>query len=137
MIDGTGKPPVPNAVVVVRGDRIVAAGKGAPIPAGARVIEAAGRTLLPGLIDMHTHITVQEDLLPLFLANGITAIRDLGCADEKLGGLIRLREDLAANRAVGPRLFLAGESEEQRAVDVVLQMGAQRRPHAAASVGRR
>jgi imidazolonepropionase-like amidohydrolase len=108
LIDGTGKAPVPNAVVVIRGERIVAAAKAAAIPTGARIIEAAGRTLIPGLIDMHTHVTVQDDLLPFFLANGVTTIRDLGCADEKLAGLIRLRGDLAAHQVTGPRLFLAG-----------------------------
>ena len=53
VIDGTGKAPIPNAVIVIRGDRIEAIGSGVTPPAGARVIEAAGKNILPGLWDKH------------------------------------------------------------------------------------
>ena len=58
LIDGTGAPAVPNGVVVVTEDRIVAVGRdgAVPIPAGARRIDLGDATLLPGFIDAHTHI---------------------------------------------------------------------------------
>lgn len=67
LIDGTGRPPVKDSVVVLKGDRILAVGKRGEveIPAGAEVIDASGRTVLPGLIDAHTH----------FLWMGIAMIR--------------------------------------------------------------
>src|SRR5262245_57258555 len=58
LIDGTGKNPINNAVVVVEGGRIKAVGsKGqVSVPAGAQVIKTDGRTILPGLIDGHIHL---------------------------------------------------------------------------------
>jgi imidazolonepropionase-like amidohydrolase len=58
LIDGTGRPPVSNAVVVISGDRITAAGpaSGVRVPAGAKVIDLGDVTLLPGFIDAHTHL---------------------------------------------------------------------------------
>src|SRR6266850_1219794 len=58
LVDGTGGAPVPDAVVVVDGDRVVAAGaRGAlPWPHDAEVIDVRGRTIIPGLIDAHDHL---------------------------------------------------------------------------------
>jgi cytosine/adenosine deaminase-related metal-dependent hydrolase len=58
LVDGTGSPARP-ATVVIRGSRIeavVPAGDAPPVPPQARVIDAAGQTLLPGLFDLHTHL---------------------------------------------------------------------------------
>jgi imidazolonepropionase-like amidohydrolase len=57
LIDGTGGAPIANPVVLVESGRITAVGAGLAVPQGARVIDLAGKTLLPGLIDAHVHLT--------------------------------------------------------------------------------
>ncbi len=59
LIDGQGGAPLANPVVVIEDDRIARVGAGLPVPAGAEVIDLGGATLLPGLIDCHTHLTGQ------------------------------------------------------------------------------
>ena len=70
-----------NHTVIVEGDHIVALGPTSDIevPAGALRIEGAGRFLMPGLADLHVHLRYQEDL-PLYVANGVTTILDMGAA---------------------------------------------------------
>ena len=106
MIDGTGAAPVENSVVMVRDGRIVAAGSSGKVkvPAGVRVIHAAGRSLLPGLWEMHTHYSGVE-FGPALLAAGITTARDCG---GELGFLTSVRRKIEKEHALGPRLLLAG-----------------------------
>ncbi|UCD44797.1 MAG: amidohydrolase [Candidatus Bathyarchaeota archaeon] len=75
LIDGTGRPPVRDSVVVLDGDFIAAVGKNGEIelPKGANVIDASGRTVLPGLIDAHMH----------FMGLGIKMIRAVDLSDTK------------------------------------------------------
>ena len=77
LINGTGAAPVADAVVVIEGDRITAAGPRAQvkIPKGATVIDAKGKTVLPGLWDMHAHFE-QVEWGPIYLAAGVTTV---GC----------------------------------------------------------
>jgi imidazolonepropionase-like amidohydrolase len=70
------------------------------VPAVARIIDGAGRTLMPGLIDMHAHVA--ESYLPLFLANGITTVRDMNGSPQRL----RLRRRIQAGEVAGPTLFV-------------------------------
>src|SRR5437870_11016657 len=56
VVDGTGAEPA-SATVVMRGDRITAVGPNVEIPSNARVINAQGHTLIPGLFDLHTHLS--------------------------------------------------------------------------------
>src|SRR5258705_2614741 len=103
LIDGRGVAPVSDAVVVVRGERIVAVGKRASvsIPAGAEVVDASGLTLVPGLIDSHFHIDGDDPLPALYLTHGITSVRDPGQWTEAY--------DVARRGpAPVPRLFLCG-----------------------------
>ncbi|HEY0377971.1 MAG TPA: amidohydrolase family protein [Pyrinomonadaceae bacterium] len=103
LIDGRGGEPVPDAVVLIRGERIIAAGRRASVrvPAGAETIEAGGLTLLPGLIDAHFHIDGDDPLPALYLTHGVTSIRDPG----------QWIEAYTAARAASapvPRLFMMG-----------------------------
>src|SRR6188472_1965505 len=63
LIDGTGGAPVDNSVVLVQGDRITAAGPRArvQVPQGATVVDAAGKSLIPGLVDAHYHLNQPPD----------------------------------------------------------------------------
>lgn len=103
LIDGRGGAPVADAVVVVRGEKIVNAGSRAstPVPKGAEVIEAKGLTLLPGLIDSHFHLDGDDPLPALYLGHGITSVRDPGAWIEAYAAVRKSREMI-------PRLFLAG-----------------------------
>lgn len=105
LIDGTGRPPLPDAVVVVEGTRITAVGTSGrvSVPSGATVINLAGRTLLPGLIDGHVHL--QDWEVPMFLPFGITTIADI---HNDTAWSIAQREALKSGRIKGPRLFVSG-----------------------------
>ena len=80
LIDGRSGSPVSNAVVIVRGVKIASAGsrKSAQIPEEAEVLNATGRTLLPGFIDSHFHIERDYELPRLVLSRGVTSLRDPG-----------------------------------------------------------
>jgi imidazolonepropionase-like amidohydrolase len=105
LVDGTGAPPVADAVVVVAGGKIVAAGPRAKVtvPAGARTVDAAGNTLVPGLWDMHAHVE-QVEWGPVYLAAGVTTVRDCG---NELDFVRAMRDTIAAGKGIGPRLLLA------------------------------
>jgi imidazolonepropionase-like amidohydrolase len=125
LIDGHGGAPVRNPVVVIEDDRIVSVGAGLAVPAGADVIDLGGATLLPGLIDCHTHLTGQpgdnyyDDRFrksPIdhavvahvyakrTLDAGFTTVRDVGA-----GELIDIAMRNAINRGTiaGPRMLVA------------------------------
>src|SRR5882672_4853413 len=78
LIDGTGASPVKNAVVVIEGNRFKAIGVKGKVsyPPNAKVIDATGKTILPGLIEAHFHFR-QEWASPIFLHFGITTFYDL------------------------------------------------------------
>jgi imidazolonepropionase-like amidohydrolase len=105
LIDGTGRPPVPDAVIVVRDGRIGAVGPASavPMPAGLPVVEGRGHFVIPGLWDMHAHVG-QADWAPVYLGSGVTTIRDMGGDFEFL---TRFRDALDKG-APGPRVLLAG-----------------------------
>jgi imidazolonepropionase-like amidohydrolase len=105
LIDGTGAPPVDDAVVVVEGGKITAAGpaRKVAVPAGARTVDAAGATLVPGLWDMHAHLE-QVEWGPVYLAAGVTTVRDCG---NELDFVRAMRDTIAAGKGVGPRVVLA------------------------------
>jgi len=105
LIDATGAPPVPDAVVVIEEGRIRAVGPRArvAIPDRARRLEATGKTLLPGLWDMHAHFE-QVEWGPLYLAAGVTTVRDCG---NELDFIRAVRDSVDAGKGLGPRVLLA------------------------------
>jgi imidazolonepropionase-like amidohydrolase len=94
-----------NQMVIVNGNRIQNVGndRAASIPEGAEVIDGAGKTLLPGLFDMHGHFAAYEGILNI--ACGVTDVRDLG---NDMGRLLRWKQQMDANEMIGPRIVLAG-----------------------------
>ncbi len=77
VIDATGAPPKPDFTVVVRAGRIVSVQPRVDAIADAVVIDATGKFLIPGLWDMHMHITAPQIMFPLLVANGITGVREM------------------------------------------------------------
>src|SRR5271166_330149 len=113
VIDTTGGPPRPDMTVIVKDQRIVELGKSDTVhaPAGAQLVDGSGKYLIPGLWDMHVHevfgdwIPRNEKVMPpLFVANGITGVRDMG---GDLDVLKVWRAEIAAGRLVGPRMIIA------------------------------
>jgi imidazolonepropionase-like amidohydrolase len=106
LIDGTGRDPVLDSVVVIEKGRIVEAGPKSrvKIPSGAQKIDARGKTILPGLWDMHAHFE-QVEWGPIYLAAGATTVRDCG---NEFEFITAVRDAVANGRGLGPRLLLAG-----------------------------
>ena len=103
-----------DRTVVIEGAKItsIAPSAGFPIPEGARVLDAHGQYLIPGLWDMHVHSAFgdwfpggREVILPLFVANGVTGVRDMG---GDLPVLFEWRKQIAAGKLVGPRMVVSG-----------------------------
>jgi Amidohydrolase family len=103
-----------DRAVQVEGDRItrVAAADKFRIPRHARVIQAGGEFLIPGLWDMHVHSAFgdwfprgRDVILPLFIANGVTGVRDMG---GDIPVLLAWREQIAKRELAGPRMVIAG-----------------------------
>ena len=127
MIDGRGGAPLEPAMVRIEGERIAAVGRTLPVPAGVRVIDLGAATLLPGMIDLHTHLTGArgvhwEDALVkttpghdalwgaanalVTLKAGFTTCRDMGPTWPYVD--VDLRDAIDAGAVPGPRLMVAG-----------------------------
>jgi len=106
IVDGTGRPAIADGVVVVRDGRIADVGPRADvvIPPDVARVPLDGKTVVPGLWDMHTHVT-QIEWAPVYLAAGVTTVRDMGNENEFIAPL---RDAIESGRALGPRLLLAG-----------------------------
>jgi len=109
ILDALDPAPRRDQTVVIEGNRIVAVGPAASItvPRGARVVEGQGKFLVPGFWDMHVHTTVPggRELLGLYLANGVTGVRDMAGEWAELTGW---RREIRAGRLAGPRIVASG-----------------------------
>lgn len=122
VIDGTGRPPIENAVVVIEGEKIKAVFRegAAPIPSGATIIDASEKSILPGLIDVHVHFgaspgagTSPEEFgqarrihdLKAFLYCGVTTFKSLG---DDQGKILSLRRRESIEHRISPRIFAVG-----------------------------
>jgi imidazolonepropionase-like amidohydrolase len=127
LIDGTGAATLSPAMVLIEGDRIIEVASHLGIPAGARIIDLGDATLLPGLIDLHTHLTGDErvhweDALTkstpprdalwgarnarITLLAGFTTCRDMGPAWPYVD--VELRRAIDEGAVPGPRMLVAG-----------------------------
>jgi len=105
VVDVTSGRIIPNSTVVVDGTTIDVAPNG-KAPANAQVVDGQDKFLIPGLWDMHAHTEASgEAWLPLYVANGVTGIRDMGSA---LDYILQMRDGTASGRILGPRIFAAG-----------------------------
>lgn len=108
IVDPAGGPLQPDMTVVISGNRIAAVGSASSVvvPRGARVIDGKGRYLIPGLWDMHVHLShLPAEMLPLFLANGVLGVRDMGGEVEQV---LRWREQVTSGRLLAPRIVAPG-----------------------------
>ncbi|MBI4165457.1 MAG: amidohydrolase family protein [Acidobacteria bacterium] len=126
VIDGTGAPPQPNAIILIDGKKIVAIGKQGAInvPAGAKVIDASGKYIIPGLIDTNIHLfltpaidqawlgkyegrfeEIAAEAAQLALKSGLTTVFD---SWGPLQPLLNARDGIRRGELVGSRLYVAG-----------------------------
>lgn len=114
VIDATGAAPQQNSTVVIEKQHISEVGPSAstPIPRGTKVIDGSGKFLIPGLADMHIHLTgagepegSREFIIPLLVANGITTVRDMG---GRVDSLKQLRAEINSGKRMGPQIFFTG-----------------------------
>jgi hypothetical protein len=97
-----------NSAILVEKDRIKEVGDASSlkIPTDARVIDARGKWVIPGLIDMHVHGSARIDVpIALYVANGITVIRDMG---GNVTSLRMTRQRIESGETLGPHLFYTG-----------------------------
>jgi imidazolonepropionase-like amidohydrolase len=106
LIDGSGRAPVQDAVILVKDGHIQAVARvnEVPVPRGALRMTLIGKTVVPGLVDAHAH--VERWAVERYVAWGVTTVRDLGASTTD--SLIALKNDLDLGSVVGPRMFTSG-----------------------------
>ena len=108
VIDGRGGPALAGMTVLIRNGRIDAVGPATDveIPAGTQVVEGAGAFLIPGLWDLHTHLSkMRSPALPQLVASGVLSVRDAG---GDMPELQRWKAEIRAGARSGPRILMAG-----------------------------
>jgi imidazolonepropionase-like amidohydrolase len=115
LIDGSGAPAKPHQTVIVEDGKIAAidnSGMGFAGKLPGKHVDGSGKFLIPGLWDMHVHMVFgdwfphgKEITLPLFIANGITGVRDMG---GELDVLQQWRKEISAGTLIGPRIVISG-----------------------------
>ena len=106
----------PDQIVVIENKHIVSvsSGKSEKFPRGTRVVNCNGLFLIPGLWDMHVHLAfgdwfprAKDISLPLFIANGVTGVRDMG---SELDVVQRWRDEIETGMTIGPRIYKIGRA---------------------------
>ena len=118
VIDGNGGAPIEDGTVVILGAKISAVGPSdsTSFPTNARVIDVAGKTIMPGLADMHVHLVGGWDgeavdmlgferYLNALLYAGVTTVLDTGNVEPYI---LQMKQEIAAGRLLGPRIYCAG-----------------------------
>ena len=105
LFDSESAQSIPDSTVVISGNRILAVGRegSVPIPPQAEVIDAHGKALLPGLWDMHVHLSGHDGVL--HIAAGVTSVRDMANDIDTVG---ELKRQYGTGELVGPRVINAG-----------------------------
>jgi imidazolonepropionase-like amidohydrolase len=127
VIDGTGGPVREDQTVVLSGGKIQAVGSAAAIPSGAKVMDLAGRTVIPGLVGMHDHLFYPQgggyfaemgfSFPRLYLACGVTTIRTTGSIEPYTDLEIKKRID--AGLLPGPKMHVTGPYLEGKGAAIV------------------
>lgn len=115
VIDATGAPPRTGMTVLIEDGHIRAVGSTdrVEVPRGVRAVDGSGKYLIPGLWDAHVHLSyIGSDALRLFVANGITHVRDAG---GRLAETKAIRDRVAGSDLVGPRVEISGPNLEGEA----------------------
>ena len=120
VVDVAGGKTVPEQAIAVRGDTIVEVGPDASLArrySAGKSIDASGKFVMPGLWDMHVHfgggselIEENKNLLPLYVAYGVTTVRD--CGADISPSVLEWRSAVAEGRLLGPRIFTSGPKLE-------------------------
>jgi imidazolonepropionase-like amidohydrolase len=111
LVDGSGAAPIEDSVIVIEGTRIRSAGPRSmtPVPQGGEIVNGAGKTVIPGLVDVHVHYpddpAEMQRGLRAQLYFGVTTVRSAGADTDQLLDVIA---DLRAGKIAGPRLYTAG-----------------------------
>ncbi|MEI9476551.1 MAG: amidohydrolase family protein [Deltaproteobacteria bacterium] len=101
-----GDPPLERGVIIIRGDEIKSVGEGQEVvTAGARLVDASGKSVLPGIIDVHIHSMNSYENLKSLLVGGVTSVRDLASFPEWIFEAKWKERD---DKITSPRLFVAG-----------------------------
>jgi imidazolonepropionase-like amidohydrolase len=106
LIDGTRAAPKAGMNVIIENKRIASIGTTEVIPPGAEIVDGKGKFAIPGLWDMHVHLTeVSEIACPALIANGVTGVRDMGGSLEIIDWI---RSRVSEGTIAGPHIFRAG-----------------------------
>jgi imidazolonepropionase-like amidohydrolase len=111
IIDGNGGTPIENGTIIIEGEQIKSVGANIRIPQGAKIIDAAGQTAMPGLADMHVHLADGGGLLGYqrrlnaLLYSGVTTVMDMGGV---MPFVQQMRQAIEADRIPGPHIYYVG-----------------------------
>ena len=105
LIDGNGGPPLQDSVLLIKGNRIVRVGSKGKVkfPRSVETIDATGKYILPGLIDIHVHYN--DWMGELYLAHGVTTVKDVGNYVEWIS---TVSAEVEQGKIRGPRIFYTG-----------------------------